>query len=446
MRITPPDARRLLTNSGIALAGRVAGILLSLGLAIGLYRLLGPDAYGAWSLLAAVLTSTAVLDLGLAGAVEREVAASMAVGAPTRAAAAVTSALGIVAVVSLVAELLVLAWPVAPAGAFGAAVWEGVRVLPVAFGIGLAALVAGAGLTGVERFAAHHVWRTGGLAVGTALTLALAASGVQRLDGLVLAYASGTALAGVGSVVALHRTWPSWRAWRGFDAAPFADILHLGLALQAASVGPLLADFALRWMLGTRFGAAAAGVYDLAGRAAIVPRSLGGALLSAVVPVSVRLYQTSRDEFAALHDRVSAAAAAVMLPATLAAMLVTPLVAAWLVTPEARPVFAWTMAGLLACHGLVTLWVPRLLMARGARLVWPEALGATLAAVAALALAAVAPSMPVAAVGFWLAHLVGLALAGAVVARRLGLHALPMAWRRGSSALRRGRTRSSPTL
>lgn len=440
------ESRRLVANSGVALVGRIAGILLSLGLAVGLYRLLGPDTYGAWSLLAAVLTSTAVLDLGLAGAVEREVAASMAVGTPSRAAAAVTSALGIVAAVSVAGQLAVVAWPAAPAGPFGTAVWEGARVLPLAFGLGLGALVAGAGLTGVERFAAHHLWRTGGLAFGTGATLLLAAWGVRRLDVLVLAYACGALVAGVGSIMALHRTWPTWRAWRGFDAAPFADILHLGLALQTASVGPLLADFVLRWLIGTRFGAAAAGVYDLAGRAAIVPRSLGGALLSAVVPVAVRLYQTSRDDFAALHDRVSAAAAAVMVPTTLAAVLATPLVAGWLVTPDARPVFDWTMAGLLVCHGLVTLWVPRLLMARGARLVWPEALGATVAALAALGLAAVAPSMPVAAVGFWLAHLIGLALAGAVVARRLGLRALPVAWRLGASALGRGPAGSSPTL
>lgn len=420
-----PDDRRLATNSAYALAGRLAVIALALILAVGLFRLLGEALYGAWTLLAVIVTSATVLDLGLAGAVEREVAASQVRGDPARAGAVVVAALALVAAMVIVAQSAVILWP-APTGDLADVVWPGVRILPVAFGLMLAALVLGGALTGLQRFGACHAWRVAGLTLGTAATLSLAALGVTRLDALLAAYGGGALVAALASLIALRRVWPAVPLLVRPDRASTFDLLNLGGALQAASLGPLVADYVFRLVVGRRFGAAGIGVYDLASRVSISLRSLVGALMSALVPHAVSLFESSsRAALRALHQRAVEIAAFLIVPGTCALVLFADDMAAVLVRADQDPAALGAAIRVLAvAHAATSLVVPGLLLARSARRPWPEAAGAIGGGVVGLAAAAVVPTSTLAAGVLWAAHAAGLGLAWTYLARSLEFPAI----------------------
>jgi O-antigen/teichoic acid export membrane protein len=392
---------RLTHNSLVALSGRLGAIAFSLLLAFGLFRALGADRYGAWSLLAAILTAVTVVDFGLPAAVEREVAAHRAAGRSQAAGRVIVAGVAIVALVAAIGQITVLLLPVTP-GPVWAEAWDGARLLPTAFSLGLAGLVVGAGLTGIQRFAAFHACRTAGLAVGTVGTVTMAFLGVTRLDALVAIYALGSVVSLAACVVALRRAWRELPLGRT-DGASIGGLLHFGGALQAASLAPMLADYVFRVLVGGWFGPASAGLYDLAARVSIGLRSLSGALVSALVPHAVGLFATTATaEIESLHRRAVAVVAFLMLPATAAGIFIAPRLA-HLVTSDggAATTLAAAIVGMLTAHLVAAIVAPGLLMARAARRPWPEAAASAIGAVFGLAVAAIGPTMPVAAAGLW---------------------------------------------
>lgn len=420
MTSTDTGGPRLARNSMVSLAGRLAGITLSLALAFGLFRALGAERYGAWSLLAAILTAITVVDFGLPAAVEREVAAHRAAGRPDAAGRVVVAALLLIVGVTAVAQSALAAVPVAPS-ALWAEAWRAAPWLPAAFALGLVGLVIGAGLTGAQHFVAFHAWRVAGLAVGTAGTIAMAVLGETRLERLVVSYALGSVVTIVGCVVSLRRAWPQLPL-TSTNAAAVRTLLHFGGALQAASLAPLVADYAFRVLTGRWFGPASTGLYDLAARVSIGFRSLAGSLVTALVPHAVQLWTSGGSAaIEGLHRRTVAVIAFLMLPATAAGVFVAPRVAR-LVVPGgtgSADTFATTVVVMLVAHLASTIVVPGLLLARAARRPWPEAVGSALGAGAGLAAASLAPTLATAAGVLWLTQAIALAAAWIWLARSL---------------------------
>jgi O-antigen/teichoic acid export membrane protein len=413
-----PRGALVVRDSTVALVSRLAAICLSLLLAVGLLRLLGESLYGAWSLLAVVLTATSVLDFGLPGAVERQVAESAARGEPARAGDCVTSALWLIIGAVVIAEAGLLAWRPSASGLTGNA-WAAAIYVPPAFGVALVSLVFGAALTGLKRFTAFHGWRLAGLVVSTAATLWLAAADITRLELLVVAYASGSVVALLGCWLSLRQAWPEMTYGRPQRTA-LSALLNVGGALQAASLAPLLADYAFRVLVATRFGAASAGIYDIAARVAIVVRSLAGAITSAIVPHSVALLDAADAErVGRLHRSSVGALALLAMPATALVLGLAGGIGNALAGPAHAVDLQQAIVYLLLAHLLASMSLPGLMVARAARRPWPEAAAAVFGAVAGLAGAAIWLSLPLAAAWLWATHTAALGCAWWWISRRL---------------------------
>jgi O-antigen/teichoic acid export membrane protein len=406
----------LLRGSAAALAGRLIAITLSLIQAFGLLRLLGPDLYGHWTLLATVLTATAVLDFGLPGAVEQQVARNAARRDPTAAGRGLVAAAAAIGGCWVVAQTLVLVWGTATVSG----VSGGVVVLPAAFAAGLLALVPGAAVTGLGRYATFHTWRSIGLLVGVVLTVGLAAGGVTRLDALIAAHAFGSLVTGVACWLAARRAWPQL-ALAAPRKSDFVVMARLGGGLQAASLAPLTADYAFRLLIATRFGSAAAGIYDLASRMSIVVRSLAGALASVLVPHSAAMLEaTDQSRVSRLHARAVSLLLLFALPSTIVLVVAAgPLAAA--VAPEmatAEPL-RLTLQYLLVAHLVAIVALPGLMIGRAAGRPLPEAAAAVAGACTGVAGSMFAGTLPVAAAVLWTFHAMALLAAWRSLSHRL---------------------------
>lgn len=279
--------RRLVANVVAGAGGRIAAVLVALALTTVLVRTLGVADYGTWSFFFVLLGFNAQLDLGLSVAIERAVARAAADDAPAHIPPLIASGLALAAAFSAILQPIVLVLPQAWLGALGdpALVRPCLLVLPACLFCSNAAAVTGAGLSGLQRTTTLALQRTiVGAAAAIAVTGAVLA-GVRRLDVLLVLYAAGLATAALVSWRAVSREigaaagrpWPPERAAIG-------ELLRVGGTLQATTLSAQLGDQALRVLLGSRFGAAGMGIYDLAIRAATAPRSVVASLLVALVP------------------------------------------------------------------------------------------------------------------------------------------------------------------
>jgi O-antigen/teichoic acid export membrane protein len=409
-------------DSLVALAGRLFGVAAALGLSFGLYQLLGPATYGSWTLLASLLAGASVVDLGLPGAVERAFAASRAGDDPGTAGATLAAATVVVVVAAFIGQAGLMAY-VVRTPAVSTELWTAALLLPGSLALAVFSQVLAGALTGVRAFVSSYTWRAAGIGTGTAATLWLAATGVRRLDVLLLAYASGFALTALGCAASLIRQWPEFRFLARPRRSTLNAVLELGSAMQAAALAPFVADYLFRLFAASRFGLAAAATYDLAARIAIVPRSLVSALLSAIVPRAAQLAEGADfDGVRALHARATHAALLLVLPATGVMMLLADAATHFVASADAAtgPLLTTVML-LLVGHGVATVFVPGLFVGRAVGRPWPEAIGAGAAALTGLALLAVSPSMPTAAAALWLTHAVFLAVAAIWIGERLAL-------------------------
>ncbi len=417
-------ARGVTGDSMAALGGRVISVVAALALSFGLFRTLGPSLYGSWSLLAALLTAATVVDFGVPGAVERGFAVSRVGGDHAAATATLAAAMWFVVGVGTLGQLVVWSSPFVEA-AVGSELRAGARLLPVAFTIVLVSLIVSGALTGLRQFVSSYAWRAAGTVLGTALALWLASTGERQLDVLMGAYVSGFLVTIAGCAVQLKRHWPSVRllSWPRRDGV--TEMLQFGSALQAAAFAPFAADYAFRILAASRFGVASAGTYDLAARIAIGFRSLVSALLSALVPHAAQLYaKGDAARVQTLHRQATDATLLLMCPATALGLLVAGDLARAIVggsAGEAAGTLGTATAALLLAHGVATMFVPALMIARAARQPWPEAIGFAVAGVVGLALLPIMPTMPAAAAALWAAHAVALGLAAGRVSRVLVL-------------------------
>jgi O-antigen/teichoic acid export membrane protein len=433
--------RRLVANVAAGTGSRFAAILIALGLATVLVRTLGVASYGTWSFFFVLLGYHAQFDFGLSVAIERGVARAAADGRPARVATLLNTGIGLALALSLVLQGLLLLLPRASLAALGDP--ESVRrcllVLPLCLACSNTAAVAGAGLSGLQRTTTLALQRAlvGGAAAFVVAALAL--GGVRRLDVLLVAYAAGLLTTAVASWRAVAReTGPlpfmPWRADRG----ALGELTRLGGTLQVTTLVAQLGDQGLRLLLGSRFGAAAMGIYDLASRAAMAPRSIMAALLVALVPFAAgRERQGGRAALSDSLERSTRYATLMILAGTVSGLAVAgPLMTVWLGQPEAAVRLAQRLFEvLLVSVAIQSMASPIVALARGAGRPGPEAIVTTLSQPLALALAwqmptptgviaVVALVLILAAAGLWLwlRHALGVAgLARADVLRLLAV-------------------------
>jgi len=322
----PHRLRRFVRNVLVTTGGRFAVMVLGLLLATVFVRTLGLARYGTWSFFAAFVGYSSVFDFGLSVAVERAVARANASGAPPGISDTMNAGLAIAAGVSALIWGVVMLLPSqlwAPLGD-PAEVARCVRVLPVClFGSNVAA-VCTAGLTGLQQATTVNVLRFLGSALTAGVLIALVGSVVERLDLLLLIQAASMVVTSVAAwLLVRHRIdapllFRPWRMQRGIAR----ELVRLGGTVQASTIAVQAGDQAMRVILGTMFGAAVMGTYDLTNRAAIALRSVCSAIPVVLVPFGqARLAVDGADGVARVHALAVKYLALVLIPGSAAAAL-----------------------------------------------------------------------------------------------------------------------------
>ncbi len=420
----------LARNTAANLGGRLASIALALLVSTVLFRRLGAVDYGIWSLLVAVAGYSMLFDFGLGAAVERRVAAQ-AVDADTRGisttlSTALTSVLSLLAIVQMGVTAWLLwrndgRWPAEP-------LEQGLLLLPAGMAMTASGLVVGSGLSGIQRMAVLHVWRVLGLTLGSVLALIVVFTGVERMDALLLAYCSGGAATALLQWRALRVLTPGLRFRPRIDRIAAIELFRFGGVLQIATMVPPLAEYGFRVLLGARFGLEFSGIYDLAARAAIVLRSLAGALFTAMVPFGVQVFAKQGSEGLTQLVRVAVKQTALfVLPAS--ALLWSQsdaLVSLWLGEGVAAEHVGVGFRILLVAHALGALSVPMAMLGRAMGRPAFEAVVTAASFLAALVASYLAAGWPVAFGLLWGVPAAG----GFVLWRQLG-RALDVRFRSG---------------
>ncbi len=415
--------RRLAGNTVATLAGRLAAVVLALALSTVLFRSLGRQLFGLWSLFAFLVGYSALIDFGLSAAVERHVAYLKAHGRVGEVPRTVgQAALLVLAAAGVLQGLQV-------ASAYALDVWAGrpipldvlraLRVLPLSLALVTGSLVVGSGLSGLQRMVAVYAWRTAGMAVGTVAVSATALAGVRRLDVLLLAYAAGAPLSAAGAWWSLRQALFTLRGapsasgpWR-WHAPTLRQLIQFGGVLQVATIGPMCGEYIFRLIVSQRFGVESAGIYDLAARAALGLRSLASALFVTMVPFGVQLLAgTDRAKATQLIRLAVKYTALFMLPSSVLVFIVSdPAVHWWLGAGPGPAQVASILRPLLILHALISLTVPMAMLGRSAGVPGPEATTTWAGVVIGLGVSVLAPRFPVAVVLFAAAPLAaGLAL------------------------------------
>jgi O-antigen/teichoic acid export membrane protein len=424
--------RRLAANALAGAGGRIAAIAVALILATVLVRRLGLETYGTWAFFFVLIGYHGQFDLGLSVAVERSVARAAGRGETARLGVFLNAGIAMSVLLSLaLAAVALLPLPDAWLARLGdpGVVRGCLRVMPVCLLCSNVAAVAGAGLTGLQRTTTVALQRSVMGAATALVVIGLAIAGERRLDVLLVAYAAGLlATAGL-----------SWRAVRtdapGLRFAPWRvsgeairELAVVGGALQATHFVAQAGDQAMRVVLGSAHGAAAIGLYDLASRAAIAPRSLMASLLVALVPFAAAREGHGRIALSESLQRATRYATLAIAAGTVAGFFVAqPLMALWLGggpgVREAQRMLEW----LLVALAIQSVTSPMVAMARAAGRPGAESIGAAIAQPLGVAAAMWSPSL-VAAVA---AHAAVTTAAGLGLwwwlKRALGLDALP--WR-----------------
>ena len=399
---------RLVANVLAGAAGRAAAIATALVLSTVLVRTLGLAAYGTWSFFFVLIGYQGQFDLGLSVAVERAVARAAVAGDDVRIDVLLNTGVALTLVAAALLQLIVLLpipddW-LARVGD-PSAVRRCVQVLPFCLACSNVAAVAGAGLSGLQRTTTLAAQRSviGAL---TALAVIALALGGSRLDHLLVACALGLMATAGASWWALRRAvgpivLAPWRA----TAHAVRELAVVGGTLQVTHLVAQAGDQGLRLVLGSTAGAAAIGIYDLASRAAIVPRSLMAPLLVSLVPFAAA--REDRGGQAALSDTLQRstryAILAIVLGTTIGLFVAGPFMALWLGDSGRSTVDAQRILELLLLALAVqSVTSPMVALARAAGRPGAEAIATAVAQPLALVAAAQAAAL-VPAVGAYAA-------------------------------------------
>ena len=392
--------RRFAANVLAGAGGRIAAIATALALATALVRTLGLSTYGTWAFFFVLIGYNGQFDLGLSVAVERAVARAAAAGRADRLDVLLNTGVAMsLAFAALLQPLALVPMPDRWLAGIGdpATVRACLRALPFCLACSNVAAVAGAGLTGLQRTTTLAAQRSVMGAVTALGVIGLAVAGLRRLDVLLVVYALGLLVTAVLSWRAVRVAGApiTARPWRSTgDAA--RELAIMGGTLQVTHLVAQAGDQGLRVVLGSAFGAAAIGIYDLASRAAIAPRSLMASLLVALVPFAAA--REGRDGVAALSDslqRSTRYAALAIAAGTIVGLFVAaPFMTLWLGTAGAASADATRILELLlVALAVQSLTSPMVALARAAGRAGPEAVSTSLAQPIGLAVAAHASTL-----------------------------------------------------
>jgi O-antigen/teichoic acid export membrane protein len=281
--------QRLSRNALASMTLVIGSTLLMIELYRFLVRTLGPAQLGVWSLVVASTAAARLGEMGVGNAVMKLVASDLGDREPSRAAATLGICLAVVAV--LVAVLCVLLWPLMYPGL--AVVISDPELLNSARALlpwALASLWFGA-IGQVQLCALDALQRTdlkmfatlgagaGQLAAAYALvpTYGLPSLGPVQLVHAVLTLTAATVVV----VFALKVPARSWMAW---TRTRLSQTLRYGFGVQAASLGQLLFEPAVKALLAVQGGPALTGYFELANRAVTQCRMLIVSVCQMLIP------------------------------------------------------------------------------------------------------------------------------------------------------------------
>jgi O-antigen/teichoic acid export membrane protein len=328
--------RRFAANVLAGAGGRLAAIATALALATALVHLLGLATYGTWAFFFVLIGYHGQFDLGLSVAVERAVARAAATGRSDRIDALLNTGVAMsLGVAALLQPLALAPLPDRWLAGIGdpATVRACLRALPFCLACSNVAAVAGAGLTGLQRTTTLAAQRSAMGVVAALAVIGLALAGVRRLDVLIVVYALGLLATAALSWRAVRNSGVVVRLgpWHATGEAA-RELAVVGGTLQVTHLVAQGGDQGLRLILGSIAGAAAIGIYDLASRAAIVPRSLMAPLLVSLVPFAAA--REDRGGPAALSDTLQRstryAILAIVIGTTIGLFVAGPFMALWL--------------------------------------------------------------------------------------------------------------------
>jgi O-antigen/teichoic acid export membrane protein len=425
-----PSYGTLVRNVAAIAAGRLVAIVLALVLSTLLVRVLGLAAYGTWSLFFLFIGYGALFDFGLSVAVEAAVARAVQRDDAASIDRLLNTALLLATAMSAILQGVVALTPVSWLARAGetTTVARCLAVLPFCLLCSNVAAVGGAALSGLQRADRLSALRIAFGSLATGAVVALAAGGVRDLATLLVAYAVCLGATGIAAWRAVA-SWDSTlrlRPWHA-DRTALRELTRIGGLIQVTTSVSQVGDYALRLLLGARFGVSAIGAYDLATRAAMVPRSLSASLLATLVPFAAgREAAHGRADLADVVARsmrfITLFLVAASVPLVVCADL---LVAVWLgPIPEAGIIAA--MLRVVTVSLLVqSVFGPIASAARGVQRPGAEAVATVLTQPVVVILAAVQPTV-IAAIGILAA---GLAVSAGLLClwliRGLRLRSLP---------------------
>jgi O-antigen/teichoic acid export membrane protein len=289
---SPAPARTVTRNVAGMVFGRVALGAAGLVSVPIVYSRLGPTGYGIWALLGGIVAIVALVDLGLASAAVRRVAATIHDGQlrETRATLGVALIWGVVLALGAMAALVAV-WP------------SMVRVLnlgpaavgsrPAALGLLLGLLFDGVGtpwrvvLEGCQRYTVV-AWTTG----ASALLAAALAILVVRLGGglaeLSASVAATSALRTAAVITTARRHAPAMSPrLRDIRLADLRAIARYGLRVQVTTASGAVNLELDRFVLSGFFGPAVAGGFELGGKMVNLLRMPPAFVLVALFPMAV---------------------------------------------------------------------------------------------------------------------------------------------------------------
>lgn len=355
-------ARRLAANTMHAASGRVASILLWLALTPALYRALGPEGFGVWSLFYALTGYLGALDFGLAPATTRHVSAARARGADREAGAfATVSVLGYVvlglawlALMPLVRDPLLdfLRVPAAVRGAAGFAFVAGSLVFALTGATNTIVFV----LQGYDRFDLGN-YATITVSVVQAAGFLLTLHFGWGIVGLVCSTAAGWASAALAGLALVRVGAPHFR-WAAprFASAFVRESLVFGTPLQLANLLAVAHQQLDKLLLSRYVALAAVAPYELGLRISTALTTFPQLLLLALVPPATRFHTTGQDErLAELYRRSNRYILFAALTVTAGAVAGAARVfEAWLGQPDAQAALALRGLIVAACAGLAS--------------------------------------------------------------------------------------------
>jgi O-antigen/teichoic acid export membrane protein len=327
--------RRVGTNAGLVLLSRVVAAVTLVGLTPMIVTTLGKPGYGVWIIVSAATGLVGLVDVGIAPAVSRVVAFSLARG--ERAAVRSTAATATLMAVGLGVSIVVVGWPLAPAlarllgapAALRQDAAEALRLAFATFGITTLSGVYEGVLIAQQRFQmllAVRMTYVAGFATGAVVALQTG----QGIVGLAASQAAAMGLAlGVG--VAACRSSFGPRRSQLFSRSSLRQLLRFGLPQQSSRIAYASALHYERLLVGGLIGASAAAEYGAASTVVAALCSLVAQATTVLVPALTRVHARDPEALEAAFRRAAVpfvAGAAGVLAAV--AALAAPIVAGWL--------------------------------------------------------------------------------------------------------------------